>query len=231
MCTFEISPSDCQPKTQRWLMLQTQYTSTCSSQFTESHLPRKWISVLLYSWRRFLRGVPQPVRSRSQSTIINTMYIIVMPTMGCVLDVLAQLPLHYAPCHRLKPSRLPHSLLRIFLLLIAIFLFLCLPSDLFLLENSPSSVSSSVRSLLSSAVSSLDLGSERSQAYPVYLLDGIFLGDLARVELLCFIRDWNLKIPDDTAEAPVLVHCAPPSWPWQWSVHSTVALKQLRWAG
>jgi hypothetical protein len=39
---------------------------------------------------------------------LYTLYIIVIPTMGCVLDVLTQLQLHCAPCHRLKPAHLPH---------------------------------------------------------------------------------------------------------------------------
>jgi hypothetical protein len=57
-----------------------------------------------------------------------TLYINVILTIGCVLDVLTQLQIHCAPCHRLKPAHRPH------------FPPYCplplpLPSDLFRLEN------------------------------------------------------------------------------------------------
>jgi hypothetical protein len=25
----------------------------------------------------------------------------------------------------------------------------------------------------------------------------------------------TLKVPDGAAEGPLIIHCAPPSWPWQ----------------
>jgi len=125
--------------------------------------------------------------------IINTLFIIVIPTIGCVLDVLAQLQLHcsMSSFETVLSASFPSSSFPSF----------SLPSSCpsssssavtsFSSRTSSSSVSSSVRSLLSSGILRRSLISTHARNHLlVYSLDGVFHCDLARVELiLCLVRD------------------------------------------
>jgi len=124
------------------------------------------------------------VRSWSQSKLISTLYCIVIPTIGCVLDVLMQLQLHCDPCHRLEPSHLPHF-----------------PPPHFPASHCPLPPREPPHpqySVLSNRCSHRRYPPQMWNQYArkhlhVYLLDGVFHCDL-RVELLCFIRNWKYQM-------------------------------------
>jgi len=86
--------------------------------------------------------------------------------------------------------------------------------------------SSSVKSLLSLAVSSADVGSVCASASLCIFAEQCFwLHPVSGRTDIVFHS--TLKEPDGAAEAPVYIHCPPPSWPWYWTVHSACGLKHL----